>query len=81
MRGSLYLKKVASFHPDTLLEKILARLFSGDFSDIFKEPFLVELLRVTVSKTSRSRKHLVFLTKCGFYWIFSIFQISILMLQ
>ena len=67
MRGSLYLKKVASFHPDTLLEKILVRLFSGDFSDIFKEPFLVELLRVTVSKTSLSRKHLVFLTKCGFY--------------
>ena len=64
MRRSLSLKQVASFHPDTLLEKTPARLFSGD---IFKNTFLEELLRVTASKISLSRKYLVFLTQRGFY--------------
>ena len=39
MRQGLSLKKVASFHPDTLLEKTLVRLFSGDYCDIFKNSF------------------------------------------
>ena len=67
MRQSLSLKKVASFHPDTLLEKAPAQLFSGDFCDIFKNTFLVELLWVTASKISLLRKYLVFLTQRGFY--------------
>ena len=55
MRRSVSLKKVAS--PDTLLEKTPARLFSGDFCDIFKNTFLVKLLRVTASKISLSTKY------------------------
>ena len=58
MRRSLSLKTVTSFHPDTLLERTQVRLFSGDFCDIFKSTFLVELLRVTASKISLSRKYL-----------------------
>ena len=59
MRRSLSLKKVTRFHPDTLLEKTLARLFSGDFCDVPKNTFLVELLWVTASKIELSRKYLV----------------------
>ena len=50
LRQSLSLNKIASFRPDTLLEKIPARLFSWDFCDTFKNTFLIELLRVTASK-------------------------------
>ena len=62
MRRSLSLKKVASFHPDPLLEKAPAELFSGDFYDIFNNIFLVELLRVIAFK-----EDLVFLSQRGFY--------------
>ena len=81
MRRSLSLKKVASFHPDTSLEKTLVRLFCGDFCDIFKNIFSVEQLRVTAPKISLSRKYLVFPMQGGFYEVFSIFQNSTLMLQ
>ena len=81
MRQSLSLKKVASFHPDTLLEKNLVRLFSGDYCDIFKNTFLVEQLRVTAPKISLSRMYLVFSMQRGFYEVLSIFQNSTLMLQ
>ena len=81
MRRSLSFKRVASFHPDTVLEKTSARLFFGDFCDIFKNTFLVKLLRVTASKLSLSRKYLAFLTQRGFYKVISIFQDSILMLR
>ena len=67
MRRSLSLKKVASFHPDSLLEKAPVELFSGGFYDIFNNIFLVELLRVIASKISLSRKYLVFLSQRGFY--------------
>ena len=59
------LKKIASLHPDTLLEKTPALLLSQDFYDIFKKTSL--LLWVTASKISLSRKYLVFLTQRGFY--------------
>ena len=81
MRRSLSLKKVAGFHRDTLLEKTLVRLFSGDFCDIFKNTFLVEQLRVTAPKISLSRKYLAFPMERSFYEVFSIFQNSTLMLQ
>ena len=71
MRRSLSFKRVASFHPDTLLEKISARLFFGDFCDIFKNTFLAKLLRVTASL---SRKYLSFLTQRGFLPSLSYFS-------
>ena len=56
-------KEGASFQPDNILEKTPMRLFSWDFCDIFKNTFLVELLQVSASKISLSRKYLVFLVK------------------
>ena len=61
MRRRLSFKKVTSFHPDTLLESgtVVFR--------ILLRYFLVEILRVTASEISTSRKYLVFLTQRGFY--------------
>ena len=63
MRRSLSWRKVVSFHPDTLLEKASAQLFSRDFCDIFMNTFLIELLQVTASEISLSKKYIVFLTQ------------------
>ena len=51
LRRSLFFNKVASlYQPDTLLKKSPAQVFSCDFREIFKNIFLMELLRVTASK-------------------------------
>ena len=41
---SLFLNKVAGLRPVTLFKKTLAQVFSCEFCEIFKTPFLIEYL-------------------------------------
>ena len=50
LRRSLYLSKVASIQPDTLLKDTLAQLFSWDFRDTFKNTVKSLMSGVVVTK-------------------------------